>query len=161
MNTLKKLIEINKKTSFSQGLDIRLITQENAELLSQIKYYDLDFKDRRLYFAWDFPELEQHVKKGIQILLDAGVKSAHLMFFVLMCYNTNYQQDLYRLETLIDLGVKPYVMLYNEDKGTYQHHMKRWIEWRYYHIIPWEKYDSGDSQFYITKEMFTTKGEIS
>jgi len=56
------------------------------------------------------------------------------------------------------LGVKPYVILYNNDKGTYQHHMKRWIEWRYYQIMPWEKYDYGDSQKWIKSTIDTGTG---
>ena len=154
---LKELIEIDKKVSFSQGLDIRLINKRNSKLLNQIKYYDSSFKDRRLYFSWDFPEIERDVKKGISLLLDEGVQPKHLMFYVLMCYNTTYEQDLYRLETLIDLGVKPYVMLYNGLKGTYQHHMKRWIERRYYKMFPWMEYDKGDSQIHI-KEMIDRHG---
>ena len=148
-DTLQELIEIDKKVSFSQGLDIRLINKRNAGLLKQIKYYDSSFKDRRLYFAWDFPEIEKHVKKGIPLLLNEGILPRHLMFYVLMCYNTTYEQDKYRLQTLIDFGVLPYVMLYNGLKGTYQHHMKRWIEWRYYKMVPWLEYDHGDSQFQI------------
>jgi len=150
---LNEIIQLDKKTCFSQGLDIRLVTEENAELLSQIKYYDTKFKHRRLYFAWDTPEIEEYVKKGIKILTDFGIKLDHLMFYVLMCFNTNYDQDLHRLETLLDLGVRPYVMLYNEIKGTYQHHMKRWIERLYYQVVPWEKYDYGDSQLHINNNL--------
>lgn len=148
---LKELQKINKKICFNQGLDIRLINQENAELLSQLKYYDLKFKDRRLYFAWDTPEIEPAVLKGIKTLLNAGIRADHLMFYVLVCFNTSYEQDIYRVKTLIDLGVKPYVMLYNGIKGTYQHHLKRWIEWRYYKVVSWEEYDHGDSQIQIKR----------
>lgn len=149
---LKRLIVLKKKVCFSQGLDIRLVTEENAKLLSRIKYYNQRFKRRQLYFAWDLPETEPAVKQGIQTLLDAGIRASHLMFYVLMCFNTTYKQDLHRLNTLIRLGVKPYVMLYNNIKGTYQVHMKRWIEHRYYKYYSWETFDRGDSQFYIQKE---------
>lgn len=144
-----KLIDLDKKVSFSQGLDIRLIDDENARLLSKIKYYDIKFKNKRLYFAWDFPETEIAVKKGIQILFENGIRPDQLMFYVLMCYNTNYQQDIHRVKTLIELGIKPYVMLYNNNKGTYQRHLQRWVARRYYEVIPWESYDSGDSQIQI------------
>lgn len=149
---LNDLISLNKKVCFSQGLDIRLINPENAELLSQIKYYDTGFKHRRLYFAWDHPDIEPFVLSGIETLLNAGIKPKHLCFYVLVCYNTNYEQDLHRVKTLINLGAKPYVMLYNGKKGTYQHHLKRWVEWRYCEVVPWEEYDSGDSQEVIRAE---------
>jgi len=149
---LNDLISLNKKVCFSQGLDIRLITPENAELLSQIKYYDTGFKHRRLYFAWDQPSIEQSVLSGIETLLNTGIKPKHLCFYVLVCYNTTYEQDLYRVKTLLNLGAKPYVMLYNGKKGTYQHHLKRWVEWRYCEVVPWEKYDHGNSQEVIRAE---------
>lgn len=146
---LEELIILNKKTCFSQGLDIRLVNPHNAVLLSQIKYYDTGFKNRRLYFAWDQPDIEPFVLSGIKTLVEAGIRPNHLIFYVLVCFDTNYEQDLHRVKTLLNLGVKPYVMLYNEIKGTYQHHLKRWVEWRYCEVIPWEKYDHGDSQLVI------------
>ena len=150
---LEELIRLKKKTCFSQGLDIRLVTPKIAELFSQIKYYDTGFKNRGLYFAWDQPELEPYVLSGIKTLVDAGIPPKHLIFYVLVCFNTNYEQDLHRVQTLRKLGAKPYVMLYNETKGTYQHHLKRWVEWRYCEVTPWEEYDSGDSLAVIKREM--------
>lgn len=143
---LKQLIELHLKTSFSQGLDIRKVTPEIAEFLSQVWYYDQKFNDRRLYFAWDFPEVEPYVLKGIETLLDAGIKPRHLMFYVLIGYNTTYEQDKHRVNTLIDLGVMPYVMPFNEMRGTYHHHLRRGVNYRYYKVVPWVKYDKGDSQ---------------
>ncbi len=148
---LEELIDLRKKTSFSQGLDIRLVTPENAELLSQVWYYDQTFRYRRLYFAWDFPEIEPPVLKGIKTLLDAGIKPRHLMFYVLIGYNTTYEQDKHRVQTLIDLGVMPYVMPYNDMRGTYHHHLRRWVNRRFYMVVPWIKYDKGDSQKIIRR----------
>lgn len=59
LEILNEIILLDKKTSFAQGLDIRLINNLNAELLSKIKYYDIRFKNRRLHFAWDDPKLEK------------------------------------------------------------------------------------------------------
>lgn len=38
---------------FSQGINIREITEETAEALASIEYRDNDFQVRRLYTAWD------------------------------------------------------------------------------------------------------------
>lgn len=152
VNILKELISLNKKTSFSQGLDIRLINNENASLLSEIKYYDIMFKNRRLHFAWDEPKIEKELLKGINILLDTGIRPRHLMFYVLVNFNTTYEEDIHRVQTLLDLGTIPYVMLYNGIKGTYQHHLKRWVERRYCYVVPWEEYDHGNSQKIIQSQ---------
>lgn len=148
---LEKLIDLGKRVCFNQGLDIRLINKENAELLAQVKSRDKSFKRTNYYFAWDLPEIEPSVLKGIEILLDAGIKPSHLMFYVLMGYNTNYEQDKYRLHTLIDLGVKPYVMVYNQMEGTYHKHMRRWVKYHLYEHVPWLKYDYGNSQEVIKR----------
>lgn len=74
------------------------------------------------------------------------------MFYVLVGFDTTYEEDLHRVKTLLELGTTPYVMLYNDIKGTYHHHLKRWTEWRYHQVTSWEKYDHGDSQLQIRRE---------
>lgn len=90
--------------------------------------------------------------KGIGLLIDAGIKPDHLMFYILVNFNTTYEEDLHRVKTLIKMGVKPYVMLYNKIRGTYHHHLARWTIRRFYEVVPWEKYDYGDSQLYIIEK---------
>jgi len=134
------------KVNFSQGLDIRLINEENANLLSMIKYYDRKFKRRRLHFAFDFIGLEKQIEDGINILEKQGIPRSHQMFYVLVGFNSSYEEDLYRIKFLIDRGVKPYVMPYNFRDDSYYPHLKRWVNWRYYKVVSWEKYDHGNSQ---------------
>lgn len=40
MDVLKHLVELNVKCTFKQGLDFRLLTEENMELLSKLRYMD-------------------------------------------------------------------------------------------------------------------------
>jgi hypothetical protein len=102
--------DFDLKVNFNQGLDIRLINEKNAAFLQHTKYYDFDFRDRRLYFAWDWMELEETVEKGIQTLKDAGIPGRHLTFYVLMGFNTTIEQDRYRAEKLTEWGVDPFAM---------------------------------------------------
>ena len=149
MQVLNNLVKLKKKTCFTQANDIRLITEENAEALFKIKSYDTSFKNRRYYFAWDMPNIEKQVLKGIETLFSFGFKPIHLQFYVLIGFNTNYEQDMYRVNTLRDYGCKPYVMVYNNLPGTYHKHLKRWVERRYCEVVPWIEYDHGDSQKWI------------
>jgi hypothetical protein len=41
------------KVCFNQGINIRLITEQAAEWIAKLPYYDDQFKTRRLYTAWD------------------------------------------------------------------------------------------------------------
>jgi len=137
---LQHFIDNNLKISFNQGLDIRLITKEKAEMLAKTKYYDLKFNARRLYFAWDNIKDEEIVLRGIKILLDAGIKPHHLMFYVLVGFDTTFEQDYHRFEILDKLGVKPFIMLYNQCKERKLRHFARWVNKLYYQLCKFEDY---------------------
>jgi len=138
---LRYFIENNLKVCFTQGLDIRLINEENAQLLAKVKYYDNKFKRRRLYFAFDFPELEPIIREKVKILNEAGIPSRHLMFYVLVGYNTTFEQDFRRFQILNELGCLPFIMIYNNRKDKpILRHFARWVNKRYYKIVPWEEY---------------------
>lgn len=143
-NWKNKLLEINNKkwkVSFNQGLDLRLINDENAKLLSEVKYYDLKFRKRRLYFAWDNIKDEKIIMDGLEIIFKYIPKS-HIIVYVLIGFDTNINQDLYRLYKLIDLDVKPFVMIYNNKKNKLLRSLARWINKRYYKVVSWEKYET-------------------
>ena len=138
---LRYFIENKLKVCFNQGLDIRLINSENAHLLAQVKYYDLKFKRRRLYFSFDLPEIEEQVKRGILTLVANGVKPFHLMFYVLVGYNTTFEQDLHRVELLISYGILPYIMRYNSRRDDRRlNAFARWVNGRYYKVCRWKDY---------------------
>jgi len=140
----EKLHEIKArkiKVSFNQGLDIRLVDQEVAKLLSKIKYFDDDFKTRRLYFSFDLPEIESQVIDGIRHLENAGIKMQHLMFYVLVGFNTTFEEDYHRFQLLKKLNVKPYIMLYNDRKDKpLLRHFERWVNRRYYKVCKFDEY---------------------
>jgi len=144
---LNYLIEKKVKVSFNQGLDIRLINEEKAKLLSEVKYYDSDFNERRLYFSFDDPPIEPRLLKGIEALRDAGIPSKHLMFYMLCGFNTTHEEDLHRFEVLNKLGVDPFVMIYNNRyDDPWIRHFARWVNRRRYKICDWKDYDHGNSQ---------------
>jgi len=138
---LKEIIARKIKVSFNQGLDIRLIDQENAKLLSKIHYYDHKFKRPRLYFSFDTPEIETDVSKGIETLRKAGIPPHHLMFYVLVGFNTSFQEDYHRFEVLTKMGIKPFIMIYNNrrDKPILRH-FARWVNKRYYKVCTFPHY---------------------
>lgn len=139
---LEFFIRQKLKVCFSQGLDIRLINEENAGLLSKVKYYDNHFRRRRLYFSFDWPELEATVKEKVGLLQKVGIPPKHLMFYVLVGYNTTFEQDYRRFQVLQELACLPFIMIYNNrrDKPILRN-FARWVNQRYYNYIPWRDYD--------------------
>lgn len=136
---LHTLINKKYKVNFSQGLDLRLINNENAELLSKVKYYNWTFSRRMIHFAWDDIKDERKILKGLKILLKY-IPPHCIMVYVLVGFNTTIKDDLYRIRKLADLKVKPFVMIYNNGKDTTLRHLSRWVNKRYYMIVPWDQY---------------------
>lgn len=140
-DNLHYLIINNIKVNFNQGLDIRLVNKEFADLLSRVHYYSWLFKTRSLHFAFDTMKVERAVRRGIKTLNDAGIPPRNLMFYVLVGYDTTTEQDLHRVQVLKDLGAVPYIMIFNRDKNRELHQLARWVNRRYYQFISWEKYE--------------------
>jgi len=131
------MIEHDLKINFCQGLDIRLLDLEFAEALTQIKYYSWTFKNRGLYFAFDDLRYEKQVWAGINLLERVGINLKTVLFYVLIGYNTTEKEDLYRINSLYERGVHPYVMPYNQHKSK----LTRWVNRLYYQFIPWGVYN--------------------
>jgi len=105
---LQKYIKKGWKMDFNQGLDIRLINKENAELLAKVKHL------KQIHFAWDLMNYEKQVKEGLRILFQAGIKPYRIMVYILCNYDTTLEEDLYRFKELESLGVDPFVMIYGK-----------------------------------------------
>ncbi len=150
---LQEMIDRKLKVSFNQGLDIRLINDENASMLAQARCYDRKFKNRRLYFAFDTPEIAPLVLEGIRTLEAHGIRRSHLMFYVLVGFNTTYKQDMERISMLVNEGIMPYVMPYNDSHDGYLPHLERWVNGRFYKLFPFEQYDQGNAQQAIAEAL--------
>ena len=110
--------DMGAKLSITQGYDIRCVTPERASLLAENKPWDTGFHSRNLYFSWDYPQNEPWVRRGIDILKDAGFKGRELTCYVLIGFNSTHEQDMHRINVLWkEYGVYPYVMAYNNDKS--------------------------------------------
>ncbi|MCK4464844.1 MAG: radical SAM protein [Bacteroidales bacterium] len=130
---LQKYIDKGWKMDFNQGLDIRLINKENAKLLARIKHL------KQIHFAWDLMNYEEEFKEGIKILFKAGIKSYRIMVFVLCGFNTNFEEDFYRFNELLSLGVDPFIMIYGDvDRKTKE--FSRWVNKRLYKFCELEDF---------------------
>ena len=154
---LEYVIDNKLRINFNQGLDIRLINNENATMLAETEFRTWKFNTKRLAFAYDSLRYKRQVKAGVQTLADAGIKPYRLMFYVLVGYDTTIYEDLDRIDTLVKLGVDPYIMRYNQNEGTHRilMHLARWVNWRAYKMCSFFDYDYSDSQEAIKKAFET------
>lgn len=120
---LQQLIDSNAWVDFNQGLDIRLMTEEKAEMLKQIKC-------KNFHFAWDRFEDKEKILPKFKMFKDTtGFDHGKLTVFVLCNFDTTFEQDLERIYTLRDIGYHPYVMLYDKEHIRKGHRLRRLQRW--------------------------------
>lgn len=94
----QQLIDSGAWVDFSQGCDIRIMTEEKAERIKQMKI-------KRIHFAWDkYEDKDMIVPKFKAFKEYTGWDKRKMIVYVLTNYNTTHEQDLERIYTLRDLG---------------------------------------------------------
>ena len=91
---------------FTQGLDIRLLNDDDLTDINEMRL-------RTLHFAWDNPkdDLEgkfRNFANGFRRKSNIG------MVYCLTNFNSTMEENLYRIYTLRDMGYDPYVMVYDK-----------------------------------------------
>lgn len=130
----KLLLQLAKSRAlvdFSQGLDIRLITRDNVALLNQVR-------TKTVHFAWDNPD-EDLSRYFRQFLEWTSIRNPRLRrVYLLTNYGSTHEQDLYRVETLRQMGFDPYVMIYEKPTAPpITRHLQRWVNnKRLFYAIP-------------------------
>lgn len=137
---LNRIIELKLKVCFVQGLNIRILTPDQATLLSKCNYTNSKFNQKYLTFAWDRYNDGKLIHKGIKICNDAGIPCKHMQFFVLVGFDTTPEQDYERVMTLREYGAMPFVMAYNRS-DHYQKSFQRWVNHRAtFKSCTWQEY---------------------
>ncbi len=139
---LSAIIDGGFKVSFTQGINIRLITEQAAERIAQTPYYDDQFKRRRLYTAWDNLKDEKIFFRAVDRLERAGVPPTHLLVYMLVGFDPSETMErvMYRFKRMTERGIRPYPMVYNPaDRKLKQ--FQRWVIRRYYIKTPFSEYN--------------------
>lgn len=135
-----ELIDRGLKVNFICGLNVRTITERQAELLQKVKFKDNSFKSRRITFAWDNPKDRKSVERGFRRCVDAGIKPRQMQFFVLVGFDSTPDEDMDRVETIRSWGADPFVMAYDRTQ-VYQRRFQRWVNHRaIFKSVKWEEY---------------------
>lgn len=123
----QQLIDSRAWVDFSQGCDIRIMTEEKAEYIKQMKI-------KQIHFAWDkYEDKEMIIPKFKAFKEITGWDKRKLPVYVLTNFNTTHEQDLERIYTLRELGYWPYVMVYEREKlpkGHITRRVQRWVNMR-------------------------------
>lgn len=126
----QELIDSKASIDFSQGLDIRMMTEAKAEMLKQIKVKDV-------HFAWDRYEDKDIVLPRLKAFKDISQWDRRKIIVYTLVGDRERrvtETDLERLYTLRELGAYPYVMIYDKQslpKGHELRKLQRWVNNRF------------------------------
>lgn len=117
---LQQLIDSKAWVDFTQGLDIRLMTDEKADMLNQVKA-------KMIHFAWDNYEFKTYeALKRFRPFINLDFR--RLRVYVLTNFNTTHEQDVERVYKLRELDYDPYIMIYDKYNAPQKtRHLARYV----------------------------------
>ena len=118
---LEQLAASGAVVNYNQGLDIRFMTKDVAEIIGATRV-------KRVHFAWDNPkdELRPQFEKFTEWYRRKNC--ACKVVYVLTNFNSTIDEDLYRVYTLRDIGYDPYVMIYDKPHAPKEvRQLQRWV----------------------------------
>ena len=136
---LKQLGKSKAWVNFNQGLDARLLTEENINLINEVKV-------KNIHFAWDFLGNESQIRGGLEQYRKFAKRKqsghGYATVYVLTNFDTTHEEDLYRVEVLRGMEFEPYIMIYDRDKAPkITRHLQRYVNNRYiFYSTTWEEY---------------------
>lgn len=121
---LQQLIDSKAYVDFNQGLDIRMMTEEKAEMLSKIKI-------KEIHFAWDRYQDKDIILPKLKLFSEIKYKGKHpdhsAIVYVLVNFDTTIEQDLERIYTLREMGYWAYIMIYDKEHADMEYkYLARW-----------------------------------
>lgn len=123
---LVQLIESNALIDITQGLDARLLTDENTELIKRLKL-------KVLHFAWDKTENSDLIISKLESFkTTTKIGYRKLKVYVLVNFDTTIEEDLYRIYKLKELGYDPFIMIFEKWKASKDiKRLARWVNNKY------------------------------
>lgn len=141
---IEEIREGGFRVNFNQGINARLLPEEGAEALASIDYYDADFKQRRVYTAWDNRKDESVLFRGLRRLVAAGIPARRITVYMLIGYWAGETEEdwVYRQARLREFGCDPYPMPYVRNSLTLG--FQRWVVGHYDRRIPWSTWKAAN-----------------
>lgn len=119
---MRQYRETGALIDFTQGLDIRLLNDDDIADLNAMRL-------KNVHFAWDDPADDLAAK--FEWYTKVGKKNKHGRYGTVYCltnFNSTMDENLHRIYTLRDLGYDPYVMIYNKPNApTEVKRLQRWV----------------------------------
>lgn len=109
MDLLQQLVDSKARVDFNQGLDIRLVTKKNIDLIRKIRI-------KTIHFAFDRYQDKDIIEPRLRMFMSqTGFKHDKVMCYILTNFDTTIEQDMYRIQLCRELNIQPYPMIYDKE----------------------------------------------
>lgn len=126
---LEKSVRLNLKIDFNQGLDCRLVNDENAHWLAKCKWGIVSGTNRYIRFSCDTQAMIEPLRQAMIELRKAGFNGA--FFVYLLAKDVSETLDRLNHVFAMDEKIDPFVMPFRDfENGQIQHpELKRLARW--------------------------------
>lgn len=123
MELLQQLADSKAKVEFNQGLDVRLITDKNLELLRQIRLDNIHFA----YDRWQDKDIIEPRLRAFVEQTGYNRGKGRVTCYILVNFDTTIEQDIHRIQFCREINISPYPMIYDKEhcKPIYRK-LQRW-----------------------------------
>lgn len=143
IDLLQQLVDSKTKVEFNQGLDIRLINDKNIDLLRAIPM-------KYIHLAYDRIQDKSIVEPKLKAFKEAtGYDHRKVMVYILVNFDTTFEEDLERIYFCRELDFDPFVMIYDKahaDRIYWK--LQRWVNNNiiFWKVDKWEDFNKGYSK---------------
>ena len=154
---IQKIKDMNLKVSFNQGIDIRIMTEEMAQAIKSVRYRSGQFGGTYFHIAFDDTSYEDQFRKGVEILLDQGIRANSIVVYLLVGFNSTLEDNQHRLDVVREYDMYPFAMKY-QGCSIVDSFFARWVNKRLYKKRSFDDYWSYDRwKARITRKYSTPK----
>jgi hypothetical protein len=131
---------LDQPINFNTGIDVRTLTEEQAEMLGRCNI-------KAIHIAWDNLDEEESVRRGIERLIKYVSPSLITCYVLIGFEQPNIiDSDFYRIEELHKYKITPFAMGYIDFSNSKQKrsdevkHFQRWVNKHLFKTIKWLDY---------------------
>lgn len=117
---LRQLSESKAGVEFNQGIDVRLISEKNIDLLRSVKL-------KNIHLAFDRYQDKNLIVPKLKLMHEAGFGSHKVMVYILVNFDTTLEQDIERIQICREMDMQPYPMIYDKEHADpVYRRLQRW-----------------------------------
>lgn len=134
---LQQLVDSKAWIDLNQGVDIRLVNDENIGLINQLKI-------KQIHFAFDRYQDKDIVELKLRLFKEKTKLAHKVSVYILTNFDTTLEQDLYRIYLCRELGFNAYVMIYDKEHcDSVYKRLQRWTNSKiaFWALDSFEDYD--------------------